>query len=297
MRTRKRKKNIGKKIFNTIFVGTYVSFVCFLYLFATRITPWDIDYFIKDSQRHTTQLVTTLKTQKAAYDAKREAVALAKTAAKKKIAAEKIAAAKMAAQKNAVAENAAPKNSETKDSDETILQSSKLALVYYSQDDPRWDTIIYGEDNPIGVFGCGPTTLAMVVSTFTENEITPDLAAQWAYNNGHFCYNSGSYHSIIPQGAVSFGLTSKSLIKPSKEALYQELSNGNLVVVLMNKGIFTSQGHFIILRGFTEDGKILIADSQSLENSQRTWDIETFLEEAKYSASAGGPFWSISKTK
>lgn len=287
MKNRRRKKSTSKKLFNTVFVGTYASFVCFLYLFATHITPWDINYFIKDTQQHATQLVATLKTQKAAYDAKKEAVALAKTVAKKK----------NAAKKNAARKNAAPKDTQTKDTDETTLQSNNLTLVYYSQKDPRWKTTIYGDDNTIGVFGCGPTTLAMVVSTFTENEITPDLAAKWAYNNGHFCNNSGSYHSIIPQGAKSFGLTSKSLIKPTKEAIIQELSNGNLIVVLMNKGIFTSQGHFIILRGFTEEGKILIADSQSLENSQRAWDTETFLEEAKYSASSGGPFWSISKTK
>ncbi len=136
----------------------------------------------------------------------------------------------------------------------------------------------------------------MVLSTFTENEITPDMAAKWAFDNGHFSHNSGSYHSIIPDGAKSFGLQSKSLEKPSKEIIFDELNKGNLVVVLMNKGIFTSQGHFIILRGVTPEGKVLIADSQSLENSGQQWDIQTILDEAKYAANYGGPFWSISKT-
>lgn len=284
MKKRKRKKNATKKFFSTIFVGTYISFLCFLYLFATRVTPWDINYFIKDASQHVSQLLLTLKTEKAAFDAKREAAALEKALAAEKKKADKKAKAK------------AEEKSEENDTDETILQSDTIELVYYSQNDARWKTAIYGGDNIIGVFGCGPTTLAMVVTTLTDNKITPDVTAKWAFDNGHFCNNSGSYHSIIPEGAGNYGLRSKSLVSPTKETIFQELRNGNLVVVLMDRGLFTSQGHFIILRGVTAEGKVLIADSQSPENSKQAWDIQTILDEAKYSASSGGPFWSISKS-
>ncbi|KXL54566.1 hypothetical protein CLNEO_06770 [Anaerotignum neopropionicum] len=280
MKKYKKKKNIRKKFFNTVFIGTYVSFICFLYLFATRVTPWDINYFIKETQQHTSALVSTLKSQKAAFDAKRETAAIAKAIAK---------------EKKDSTETKKSKDDDKKDTDEKLLESSTINLVYFDQNDPRWKTTIYGGDNIIGVFGCGPTTLAMLVSTLTDQAVTPDITAKWAYENGHFCNNSGSYHSIIPKGADNYGLTSKSLKSPSKETILQELSNGNLVVVLMNRGIFTSQGHFILLRGVTEDGKVLVADSQSPENSEQAWDINTILNEAKYSASAGGPFWSINK--
>ncbi|AMJ42369.1 C39 family peptidase [Anaerotignum propionicum] len=281
MKKRKRKKNTFKKFFSTAFVGTYISFLFFLYLFATRVTPWDVDYFIKGVSQHASQLVLTLKTEKAAFDAKREAAALAKALAAEKKAAEK-------------KESAKKKDKET-ETDETILHSDTIDLIYYSQNDSRWKTKIYGGDNIIGVFGCGPTTLAMVVSSLTENEVTPETTAKWAFDNGHFCNNSGSYHSIIPKGAQNYGLSSKSLKSPTKETIVQELSNGKLVVVLMDRGLFTSQGHFIILRGVTPKGQVLIADSQSPENSKQTWDIQTILDEAKYSASSGGPFWSIGK--
>lgn len=283
MKKRKRKKNRTKKFFSTVFVGTYISFLCFLYLFATRVTPWDMNYFIKDTSQHVSQLLLALKTEKAAFDAKREAAALAKA----------LAAEKKEAEKKAKKDEEETKETDT---DETILQSDSIELVYYSQNDERWKTAIYGGDNIIGVFGCGPTTLAMVVSTLTDNKITPDVTAKWAFDNGHFCNNSGSYHSIIPKGAENYGLRSKSLVSPTKETLFKELTNGNLVVVLMDRGLFTSQGHFIVLRGVTKDGKVLIADSQSPENSTQPWDIETILDEAKYSASSGGPFWSISKS-
>lgn len=281
MKKRKRKKNNGKKFFSTVFVGTYISFLFFLYLFATRVTPWDMDYFISSVSQHASQLVLTLKTEKAAFDAKREAAALEKALAAEKKEAEKKEASK--------------KEANEKETDETILHSDTIDLVYYSQNDSRWKTEIYGGDNIIGVFGCGPTTLAMVVSSLTENEVTPETTAKWAFDNGHFCNNSGSYHSIIPKGAQNYGLVSKSLKSPTKETIVQELSSGKLVVVLMDRGLFTSQGHFIILRGVTSKGKVLIADSQSPENSNQPWDIQTILDEAKYSASSGGPFWSIYK--
>lgn len=281
MKKRKRKKNNGKKFFSTVFVGTYISFLFFLYLFATRVTPWDMDYFISSVSQHASQLVLTLKTEKASFDAKREAAALEKALAAEKKEAEKKEASK--------------KEANEKETDETILHSDTIDLVYYSQNDSRWKTEIYGGDNIIGVFGCGPTTLAMVVSSLTENEVTPETTAKWAFDNGHFCNNSGSYHSIIPKGAQNYGLVSKSLKSPTKETIVQELSSGKLVVVLMDRGLFTSQGHFIILRGVTSKGKVLIADSQSPENSNQPWDIQTILDEAKYSASSGGPFWSIEK--
>lgn len=284
MKKRKRKKNNGKKFFSTVFVGTYISFLFFLYLFATRITPWDVDYFINGVSQHASQLVLTLKSEKAAFDAKREAAALAKALAAEKKAAEEKESSKKT-----------KKEESEKETDETILHSDTIDLVYYSQNDSRWRTEFYGGDNIIGVFGCGPTTLAMVVSSLTENEVTPETTAKWAFDNGHFCNNSGSYHSIIPKGAQNYGLVSKSLQIPTKETIVQELSAGKLVVVLMDRGLFTSQGHFIIVRGVTPKGKILIADSQSLDNSKQTWDIQTILDEAKYSASSGGPFWSIGK--
>ena len=48
-----------------------------------------------------------------------------------------------------------------------------------------------------------------------------------------------------------------------------------------------------MLAGLDENGKVLIADSNSVSNSQKSWDIETVLSQAKHSASSGGPLWLI----
>ncbi|MNI98061.1 hypothetical protein D3C73_1568290 [compost metagenome] len=50
----------------------------------------------------------------------------------------------------------------------------------------------------------------------------------------------------------------------------------------------------MVLRGVTEEGDILVADSASRKRSGQTWDFSIILNEARKNAAAGGPFWIIS---
>ncbi len=178
--------------------------------------------------------------------------------------------------------------------DSTVLEGTSANVVYYNQKDPKWADKIYGGNNTISVYGCGPTTLAMLVSSLTEETLTPDQMAKWAYDNGYFCENSGSYHSIIPEGAAKWGLNVQSVTDYSFDNITSLMSTGNLIVVLMGNGHFTENGHFLILRGVTLDGKLLIADPASWENTQKQWDTEIIINEAKYGCGNGGPMWSVS---
>jgi hypothetical protein len=71
------------------------------------------------------------------------------------------------------------------------------------------------------------------------------------------------------------------------------LADGKLVVAIMAKGHFTNSGHFIVLRGVTAEGKILVADPANYTRSQQAWDLAIILNEASGRAGAGGPFWII----
>ena len=77
------------------------------------------------------------------------------------------------------------------------------------------------------------------------------------------------------------------------QRLVDALADGKLVVALMTKGHFTSSGHFIVLRGVTSDGEIMVADPSSYSRSEKTWDLSIILNEASRNAGAGGPFWII----
>ncbi len=175
------------------------------------------------------------------------------------------------------------------------LPAASCDLVYFSQHDARWADKNYGPQNRIATYGCGPTVLSMLVSSLTSQNIQPDEMAQWCYENGFFSQNSGSYHSIIPDGAKAWGLEAKSLTDWSYSSIMEELYTGNLIVMLMGQGHFTDSGHFIILRNVTLEGDLLIADPNSRENSLISWSHTVIVNELKGSYDAGGPVWSIGK--
>lgn len=174
-------------------------------------------------------------------------------------------------------------------------ESGETQVVYYNQLDSRWSNQMYGKSSTIGAAGCGPTALAICVSTLTGKDVDPPAVCAWSVANGHRCEGNGSYHSLIPEGAKHYGLKVEKLGRSSARELEEHLSSGKLVIAIMAPGHFTSTGHFIVLRGITENGKVLVADPASYKRSSQEWDMSIILNEARGDAAAGGPFWSLSK--
>lgn len=168
------------------------------------------------------------------------------------------------------------------------------AVVYYNQGDERYRDKPYGADN-IGGYGCGPTAMAIVVSSLTSETVDPVEMAKWSYDNGYWAPGGGSYHSLIPGAVKAFGLKSEVCTVKESRRIVDALSSGKLVVALMGKGHFTSGGHFIVLRGVTSGEKILVADPASKKRSEQEWNLSLILEEAHKCSGADGPFWIITK--
>ena len=175
-----------------------------------------------------------------------------------------------------------------------IFTDGGVEVTYYNQLDERWADEPYGTDN-IGGYGCGPTSMSIVVSSLTEQTVDPPAMAEWAYQHGYWCSGNGSYHSLIPGAAEGFGLSCESIATDDPQAVVDALASGKLIVALMSKGHFTSSGHFLVLRGVTAEGKILVDDPASKKRSEQEWDLSIILDEARRGASAGGPFWAIFK--
>lgn len=176
--------------------------------------------------------------------------------------------------------------------DGVVFTDGSMEVIYYNQLDERWANIMYGQSSTIGEAGCGPTAMSIVISTLTGEFHDPIELSEWSVANGHRCEGNGSYHSLIPTAAESYGLACEGDL--SAQDIVDALSSGKLVVAIMSKGHFTSSGHFIVLRGVTSEGKILIADPASHKRSQQEWDLSLIMNEARKGAAAGGPFWAVS---
>lgn len=184
-------------------------------------------------------------------------------------------------------------NGSGKNYENVVFADGEVDVVYYNQLDERWADLMYGTLRTIGEGGCGPTAMAMVVSTLTGEVCDPIEMSNWSVEHGYMCDGNGSYHSLIPAAATAYGLTCQGVGKNDGQKIVDALAEGKLLVAIMSKGHFTNSGHFILLRGVTSDGKILVADPISYSRSEQEWDLSIILDEASKGAAAGGPFWII----
>lgn len=175
---------------------------------------------------------------------------------------------------------------------DTVLTGGNTELFFYNQTAPAWKDQLYGTD-PIGTHACGPTAMAMVISSLTNYRVDPKMMSDWSVKNGYYATGGGSYHALIPAAARAYGLTVTSCSDRTVAGLKKQLAAGNLLVVLMRPGHFTKTGHFMIVRGIDANGNFLIADPQSFDNSVKAWDPALIVRELAPRDGDGGPVWAM----
>ncbi|WP_250672799.1 C39 family peptidase [Paraclostridium ghonii] len=175
-----------------------------------------------------------------------------------------------------------PKYSEKLSSENISIKKDykKGEIPLFIQWDKRWGYDKYGEEF-IAVNGCGPTSLAMIAVGLTGNtDINPKGVVDYSRDNGYLVNGVGTSWKLMTEGAKYFGLTGKE-IPLSKDSIISNLKNGHPIIASMGPGEFTSKGHFIVLKGVDEDGKIIVNDPNSKLRSEKTWDIDVFIKETK----------------
>lgn len=179
-----------------------------------------------------------------------------------------------------------------------ILTGGGVDVVYFNQTDEVWDGKTYGSD-PIRTHACGPTVMSMVVSSLTDEMVDPAEMADICVKKGYWAKKHGSYHAIVPGIAEAYGLdcTPMPPEELNRDSVFTSLATGDLIVALVIKGHFTNGGHFILLRGTTLAGEVLVADPASRERSLTAWDLDLIIDELSHTRISGSPFWLISKPR
>lgn len=146
--------------------------------------------------------------------------------------------------------------------------------------DERWGYEKYGE-GLMAVNACGPTTLSMVYMGLSgDTSLHPLAMAKLAEEKGFYVEGNGSSWNMMKDLARSIGLDSRSGVCDAAH-IKEQLRQGHPVVCIMGPGDFTLHGHFIVLTGLTEDGKVRLNDSNSLKNSEKEWDIDTIVDQTR----------------
>ena len=127
-------------------------------------------------------------------------------------------------------------------------------LTYYSQLDSRWKNKMYSSVNnsnqTIGSSGCGSTSAAMIV-TACKGAITPDTMSDLFVKYGYRSTNDGTYWSAFRAIADEFNIGYTETYDIQRAL--QLLQNNHYVVVSVGNGLFTTNGHFIVLVGIDGD--------------------------------------------
>ena len=154
------------------------------------------------------------------------------------------------------------------------------------QTDPAWAGEPYA-GGTIGENGCGPTCMAMVYIALTGNrDMGPVEMAALAGRMGCTVDGMTSW-SFMTEGARALGLTSEEL-SANAGAVTEALAAGKVIICSMVPGDFTTTGHFIVIAGADDEGRLLVRDPNSAARTAKTWDVADVLAQC-------ANLWSIGR--
>lgn len=169
-----------------------------------------------------------------------------------------------------------------------VLGGFNFSIPLFIQWDSRWGGQPYAGET-IGIAGCAPTSMAMVITGLEGNMngidlnndgiVDPSEAAKWSTDNGYAAYLNGSYDSLIPSLAKAADLTVEQTLNAN--TVYNALKEGKVVVANVVPGTIINGLHFLVLTGVNNDGTIRMNDPYSEANSQKNWPLETIKRESQ----------------
>lgn len=141
---------------------------------------------------------------------------------------------------------------------------------YYSMKDPLWAQYPYDAANTPEIermedSACGPTSMAMAVSTLLHRAVLPPVLADWSNAHGYRDPNGvdGTDDAFFPACAETYGLTAELIPltdRASFEKIAEALRASAVVICNVVPGSpYTRCGHYNLIRRI-ENGRVTISD-------------------------------------
>lgn len=149
-------------------------------------------------------------------------------------------------------------------------------VAYYNQTEEPWASVVFG-GTTVKAAGCGPTSMAMVISTLCKETVTPQDVAAYTASQNLYVPGKGTSHELPGMAARNWGLSVQRVKDTQMKLVETELKNGAMAVVICGEYTITGNGsgHYIVLTGVTQEGFFTIADPASRERSGRVYSADT----------------------
>ena len=171
--------------------------------------------------------------------------------------------------------------------DESAVRGVTDRFQYYSMRDPLWKDYPYDAANTPEIevmsnSACGPTSMAMAVSTALRRAVLPPVLADWS--NAHGFRDPDGIHgtddSFFPACAELYGLSAE-LVEIADKASFDraaaEIAAGHAIISNVVPGSpFTKCGHYNLIAGI-EDGRVHICDPAPGNMNLPDYTVEEWL--------------------
>ena len=140
--------------------------------------------------------------------------------------------------------------------------------------------VFRGEEKSVKSSGCGAVCISMVLAHLRSDfPQSPETIFRDACLAGYYQGNGLSL-STIRKLAQGYGIAIEQIGKYTG-AIKTALSSGYPVIAYMGKGMFSNGGHYIVLRGITEDDMVRVNDPNSPDRSDTLYSLSLIVEQSK----------------
>ncbi len=155
-------------------------------------------------------------------------------------------------------------------------------VPFYKQGAAEWGAEAFG-NGTLASDACCPTAIAMAVSYFKEQRITPSEVSKRYDQDAYRSREQGSYGGKMCMAAgADYGLSVEADTAPlSEEEILSALEGGAKIVMSMKPGgaggRYASVYHYVTLAGLTEDGRVIV-NNPGISSDVTYDDIGTILD-------------------